>query len=236
MQRMLQLISDQIEIDYFDAERKIVKLPLLLLKRQGWDYQGVRMALKTANVRCNKPIFKVFNEEMLRTGNSNFPSLLLTATAVALNIPTADIYENLIIRVSSLEDFNKAYQIAYGTKRIKKYKSEAIEKLILVEPKGRRIKVVINDDYKNFFDVGYKDYWSFLFRVASGEEDLEASKHKGAFDYFNSNKQCKLYSKFGHRVTKILKIEDGYIRPNIEVIPMSEKAFQTRLNKDKKAA
>jgi hypothetical protein len=44
----------------------------------------------------------------------------------------------------------------------------------------------------------------------------EVSFEKGFYDYFNSNKLNPLYTN-GFKVSKILKEQDGYIVPNIEI-------------------
>jgi len=112
-----------------------------------------------------------------------------------------------------------------------------IKKLELVKPKsGNKFKVVINEDYLNPINADMaKSSWELLFQIA--EKNLtEAEGHKSSFDYFNTNKGCRLYTKTGYQPTKILKVEGGYILPAIEVEVITEKAYQQRANKSSKAA
>ena len=112
-----------------------------------------------------------------------------------------------------------------------------IRNLELVKPKiGNRFKIVVDDDYLNPVPADKtKPSWDLLFRVA--EKDIvEAEGHKASLDYFNSNKGCRLYTKTGYQITKILKVEGGYILPAIEIRVITEKAFQQRANKSTKAA
>ena len=112
-----------------------------------------------------------------------------------------------------------------------------IRKLELIKPKmGNRFKIVINDDYENPIHADKaKSSWDLLFRVA--EENLtEAEGHKSSLDYLNTNKGCRLYTKTGYQLTKILKVEDGYILSAIEIKIITEKAYQQRANKSRKAA
>ena len=112
-----------------------------------------------------------------------------------------------------------------------------IKKLELVKPKaGNKFKVVVNEDYLNPINADMaKSSWELLFQVA--EKNLTAAEgHKSSLDYFNTNKGCRLYTKTGYQPTKILKVEGGYISPAIEVEVITEKAYQQRANKSRKAA
>ena len=112
-----------------------------------------------------------------------------------------------------------------------------IRKLELVKPKiGNRFKIVVDDDYLNPIPADKtKPSWDLLFRVA--EKDIvEAEGHKSSLDYFNTNKGCRLYTKTAYQLTKILKVEGGYILSAIEIKMITEKAFQQRANKSRKPA
>jgi len=108
-----------------------------------------------------------------------------------------------------------------------------IKKLELVRPRsGNKFKVVINEDYLSPVQADKAiSSWDLLFRIAEGEDIIDADHHKNAIDYFNFNKKCRLYIKTGHSITKILKVEGGYISPAIEIKMITEKAFQQRANK-----
>src|SRR3989344_4829568 len=113
----------------------------------------------------------------------------------------------------------------------------AIRKLELVKPRvGNKFKVVVNEDYLNPINADMaKSSWDLLFRVAD-KNLTEAEGHKSSFDYFNTNKGCRLYTKMGYQLTKILKVEGGYILPAIVISVITEKAYQQRANKSRKAA
>lgn len=107
-----------------------------------------------------------------------------------------------------------------------------IKKLVLVKPKsGNKFKIVINEDYlSSIYGDRAKPSWDLLFRIAEGDI-ADAENHKNAIDYFNFNKKCQLYAKTGYSLTKILKVEGGYISPAIEMGIITEKAFRQRANK-----
>lgn len=114
-----------------------------------------------------------------------------------------------------------------------------IRSIIFVKPEGagKIFSVVINGDYENAIraDIA-KQSWCALWQVAkraNGDHDvdfLDATSNKGTIDYFNSNSRCRLYTRTGYKLTKILKIEDGYIEPAIEMSVIGQKAFQQRRN------
>lgn len=107
-----------------------------------------------------------------------------------------------------------------------------VKKLELVKPKsGNKFAIVINEDYLNpIYGDRAISSWDLLFRIA--EKDIvDAENHKNAIDYLNFNEKCRLYIKTGYEVTKILKVEGGYISPAIDIKIITEKAFQQRANK-----
>ena len=124
---------------------------------------------------------------------------------------------------------------AQTTKKLSRRLSEnkgPIKKLELVKPKsGNKFKVVINEDYLNpIYGDRAISSWDVLFLIAEGDI-VDAENHKNAIDYFNFNEKCQLYTKTGHTVTKIFKVEGGYISPAVEIKVITEKAFQQRANK-----
>lgn len=112
-----------------------------------------------------------------------------------------------------------------------------IKKLELVKPKaGNKFKVVINEGYLSpIHGDRAKSSWDLLFRIAEGQL-VEAENHKTLIDYFNSNKACRLYTRTGYKMTKILKAESGYIMPAVEIKAITEKMFSQRANKSSKQA
>jgi len=134
-----------------------------------------------------------------------------------------------------LVNFDQERPVKRGPVRLSENKGP-IKKLGLVKPKhGNRFKIVINEDYLNPVEADMaKPSWSTLFEIAE-EKLLDAENHKATIDYFNFNKGCRLYVKTGYAVTRILKVENGYIMPAIEIKIITEKAFQQRANKSLKA-
>jgi hypothetical protein len=128
-------------------------------------------------------------------------------------------------------NFDHAQTIKRPSKRPPENKGP-IKKLKLVKPKsGNKFKVVINEDYLNPIQGDRAiSSWDLLFRIAEGDM-IDAENHKSTIDYFNFNEKCQLYTKTGHTVTKILKVEGGYISPAVEMGIITEKAFQQRANK-----
>lgn len=123
-------------------------------------------------------------------------------------------------------------------KRHKKSRGlDSIHEIICVRPaSGDKFLLVINGNYQHIIkgDQG-KRSWNLLFEVAEGKEIwYNEESHKNDLDYFNSNKKNRLYTQTGYKITKILKVEGGLIKPNIKMSVISQKAFQRRLKKAEK--
>lgn len=119
-----------------------------------------------------------------------------------------------------------------------KREPEFINEIICVRPKqGNKFTVVINKNYNETIkgDMA-KPSWNLLFEVAKEKEIwYDTKSHKSYLDYFNSNKNNRLYTQTGNNITQILKVEGGLIMPNIKMSVISEKAFKTRLRKAKRS-
>ncbi len=108
-----------------------------------------------------------------------------------------------------------------------------VEKIICVKPddEDKKYQMIINDNYVNpLMCDRVKPSFDLLFKVAEGERP-SAGEYKSNLDYFNTNKQNRIYTQTGLSLTKILKIIDGDIHPNIVMDVISEKALATRQNK-----
>ena len=71
-----------------------------------------------------------------------------------------------------------------------------------------------------------KDRWGKMYELAKTQE---IPFEKSFYDYFNYQQTNPLYTK-GFNVTKILKMKDNYIVPNIEIklITKSKKTRQLK--------
>jgi hypothetical protein len=123
---------------------------------------------------------------------------------------------------------------------------EYITSLTIVKPRsGDKFPIIINNNYNKPISGNRNNLsWDLLFRVAEntngakeGVPAEEPIKCKNYLDYFNSNKKNKLYTQTGYKITKILQSEDNFIKPasNIKINMMSDKAYKTRINKNKVA-
>lgn len=117
-------------------------------------------------------------------------------------------------------------------------KNNHIEKLLIVRPwnENNIFLIVVNDNYQNLVIKGdkAKESWELLFKVAEGNQSMETHTYKANLDYFNTNKACKLYTRTGCSITKILRSEAGVVVPAIPMEIISEKAFKQRQKKGRK--
>ncbi|MGH2508154.1 MAG: hypothetical protein ACRDHZ_12225, partial [Ktedonobacteraceae bacterium] len=119
-----------------------------------------------------------------------------------------------------------------STKNDSTIKLDHINKITCIRPKdnGKKYQAVVNDDYANPLTADrVKRSFDMLFRVAEGEKPL-ANEYKSNIDYFNTNKQNRFYTQTGLGLTKIFKVIDGDVCPNIIMEVISEKALATRRN------
>ena len=141
------------------------------------------------------------------------------------------------ITVVNKRKFKSFYEkVERGKRGPDKNLKSKINEIICVRPNlGNKFIVVLNNDYRNFIKGDRaKSSWDFLFRIAEGEEIPYNVEYKNCIDYFNSNSNNRIYTQTGCKVTKIFKIEGGYIRPNIKMNVISEKALKRRIKKTEK--
>lgn len=100
----------------------------------------------------------------------------------------------------------------------KKYKRSdgVIEKIEILEDKSERgrINIYVNGNYENGpMDFSRNKRWGKMYELAKSQE---VPFEKSFYDYFNYQQTNPLFTK-GFKVSKILKEQDGYIVPNIEI-------------------
>lgn len=121
-----------------------------------------------------------------------------------------------------------------------------INKLYFTIPLDRNInsdyKLVINENYLTYLEVSrHQKSWNFIIQIAESENNPtipikdEENKNKGYLDYFNSNKNNKLYQESGYNITKLLRVKNGYVIPEKGIIikTISNKQFATNYNQQK---
>ncbi|MFA5932236.1 MAG: hypothetical protein WC793_02565 [Candidatus Paceibacterota bacterium] len=82
------------------------------------------------------------------------------------------------------------------------------------ETERGRVKIYINGNYKDEpMNLSRNNRWGLIYKLAKKEE---VPFDKNLYDYFNYQQTNPLYTK-GFQVTKILREEDGYIVPNIQI-------------------
>lgn len=133
------------------------------------------------------------------------------------------------------DDFVKLYlEYKYGIKDSNTTTNNQINKIEIVEDKTEKKKVsfYINEDYSKLFEFNRNKTWTPLYDLA---RDQEVDYNRSFFNYINSNKDNPLYSNYKFNITKILKMDGEYIKPNIPIVLKSQKTITTRKNKKSKA-
>lgn len=107
--------------------------------------------------------------------------------------------------------------------------NSSVETMSLVKPENSlSMYVVVNGDYLHPLEVS-GNYWDkFYLMVEKG--GLSSVGNKGFRDYFNSNKECQLYSKTGFGLTKLIGAKGGMLVPLVPVEIITEIAYKRRLN------
>lgn len=115
------------------------------------------------------------------------------------------------------EDLIKTYlKDKLGVKSNTVTNGNLIEKIEILEDKNERgrISVYINGNYKDdTISFSRNKRWGKMYELAKSQE---VPYEKSFYDYFNYQQTNPLYTK-GFNVSKILKEQDGYIVPNIEI-------------------
>lgn len=105
-----------------------------------------------------------------------------------------------------------------------------IKSIDILEDKTEHKKVIlyINKNYSNPIELNRGKYSEQIYNLA---KDEEINYTKGLYSYFNSNKNNPLYKKYGFLPSVILKKEDNYIVPNIDISIIGQKKLTQLLNK-----
>lgn len=115
---------------------------------------------------------------------------------------------------------------------VRNVRSQKIETIVLVRPNsGDRYAIVINEAYDQALTVNRRHRaWNVLFRVAE-EERIESSSAKSQVDFLSTNRRCRLYTKTGYSLCKILISVGNLVKPGIPMKIIGEKAYRQRLAK-----
>lgn len=130
------------------------------------------------------------------------------------------------------DDFLKTYlKYKLGVRYAEKNKNEdrSINKIEILEDKTEkgRINIYINSNYESEpMSLSRNKSWSKMYELAKTQETYF---EKSFYDYFNHRQENPLYSKNGFEITKILKKQDGYIVPNIEIKLITQNQITRKL-------
>ncbi|MCX6715618.1 MAG: hypothetical protein NT077_01215 [Candidatus Taylorbacteria bacterium] len=112
---------------------------------------------------------------------------------------------------------------------------EKIEILKNYNDQGR-VKIYVNGIYDNLMDFTRGKSWDLMYQMARDMGVPYDKDSRKFYNYFNFNKFNPLYSKYGgFKITKLLKIVDGYIMPDKEIIMTTQNKITRRLNQLKSA-
>lgn len=114
--------------------------------------------------------------------------------------------------------------------------SDEIAKLTVINPNDgeKKYRIVINDEYNEPIEVDSTNpSWELLLKIAKERDVFDWPNPKKSLDYFNSNKQCRLYTRTGYSITKILKIDRSVIKAALSIELISERQYKQRLNQIK---
>lgn len=109
------------------------------------------------------------------------------------------------------------------------HKTKKIKSIVCVKPGfSSNYQIIINNDYINPMEVSsVNTSWRQFLELA---EEQEIDNDKGFYDFINGSRNL-LVAKTGYKQTKILKVDNGSIVPNIPLSIITEKAYKTRMNK-----
>ncbi len=111
----------------------------------------------------------------------------------------------------------------------------SIEKIEILEDKTEqgRVYIYINGDYEHSRDFSRNLRWSKLYELAKNQRIY---RDKNVLDYFNYHPANPLYTiRGGFKVSAVLKDEDGYTVPNIEITLITKEKIARRRNSLKKS-
>lgn len=133
----------------------------------------------------------------------------------------SSVGEDLVFK-DYTDDFLKEYlKDRLEVKSNNKNNDKSIKKIEILKDESEkgRIKVYINGKDENEpLDFARKGNWELLYKIANKEYiSSDNKKNQNFCTYFNSRKENPLYATYGFKPTKILKIVESEILPNIEI-------------------
>lgn len=156
--------------------------------------------------------FSIINFQRKTTNN---------AVTVSMKEVKDEVFSNLGEKLSNFKDL--VYDI--DTEK------EIIKKITFVDPKlGYPYKVVFNDDYVNYKEANKKPlYWQLLRRIALNE-NIQRIEVENQYTHLTNVERFPFKDEYTY--TQILKLQDGYIIPNIEFEkPINNNEFIKRRKK-----
>lgn len=210
----------------FQGEKKVLKIVAREFKPYGFNYLRFEEVLIYLSQMRFFKLKDTYSDHMIQIGAWDQGDIANGTYDLGIE------HENqsyVILELS--EDFKQKSKNYLAGKKLIEENGQPISSLEIVEPdKSLRYIVVINNQYDKPTSVRGKS-WTFLQKVTNGNGVPITKLNKSYKDYFNSNERCKLYTIGNYRKTKIISERDGMFVAAIPIKIISNKSYQTKLNK-----
>lgn len=216
IERIEQILQGLLNHAKGNPDIEIFRVPLREFSAWGpllGDRDGLEIAFAKINSTTNAVSFKFEHEE-------NGRMMTVTDGVVSSGYEVVKIH---VEDIGEIEDYLTNLNNGSSARK------QSIDKLVLLRPEDSRVmRVIINNDYAHPLEVG-GSYWDKFYLMVE-KQGLPAVGNKGLRDYFNSNKECQLYSKTGFVLTKLIGAKGGMLVPLIPIEIITEVAYKRRLN------
>jgi hypothetical protein len=243
----------QIQSQGFETKGSILKIPKAWAFQAGINEDEFKKIIGSINHLCSHQIMAYLNRyledkvksERYRYLEDGIKSERLFGSLSGLKAPGSsysltekglekqDLENYFLLEIQTENLTEKLLAIKGRSTKDNPANHKQIGNLVLVDLRSESYKIVINDQYlKSISVTRHPDKtWDLLFRLAEGEKIAYTQGHKSAIDFLNSNKECKLYSNTGCKLTEIFGRENGQLVLRVSHDIISPKAFETRKNK-----